>query len=79
MKLRNGALPVAPTALPAQTMAFVMKILGNASVLQVLWEKHVRKVSKYYFHRLLINLLSVVEVGRLLREASNGVALFYSL
>lgn len=44
MKLRNGALPVASTALPAQTTAFVMKILGNASVLQVLWEKHVRKL-----------------------------------
>jgi len=46
VKLRDGALPVAPTALPARIMAFVMKILGNASVLQVLWEKHVKKVSK---------------------------------
>ncbi|RLV96999.1 hypothetical protein DV515_00012226, partial [Chloebia gouldiae] len=46
VKLRNGALPVASTALPAQTMVFVMKILGNASVLQVLWEKHVRKLAE---------------------------------
>ncbi|XP_050185320.1 angiopoietin-1 receptor isoform X1 [Myiozetetes cayanensis] len=44
VKLRNGALPVAPIVLPARTMAFVMKIPGNASVLQVLWEKHVRKL-----------------------------------
>lgn len=77
MKHRNGALPAAPTALPARTMAFVMKTLANASVLQVLWEKHVRKVSKY-FHRLPFNLFSVAEVGRLFREASNRVAMVYS-